>query len=136
MEKMQKIGVTAFIQHDNKVLIVRRSQNESFLPGYYEMPGGKVEFGETAEDALIREIKEELNLKIKPMQPFSVFSYTSSNSTKHTIDIQFKAELDDDVNNIKLSKEHDDYKLVSEDELNEYKISALMKEVIKKGFNS
>jgi len=52
--KIQKICVTAFIVKENKLLIVRRSKNEFFLPEYYEMPGGKVEFGESLEDALLR----------------------------------------------------------------------------------
>lgn len=136
MNQTQKIGVTAFIHHDDKVLLVKRSQNENFLPDYYEMPGGKAEFGETPEEALIREVKEELNLVIKVLKPYSTFSYTSSNDTKHTIDIQFLVELDDNLKNIRLSKEHDQFQLVSKKEIDNLQISNLMKKAIKNGFDT
>lgn len=135
MDKIQKIGVTAFIFHDNKVLLVRRSQNESFLPGFYEMPGGKIEFGETVEAALKREIMEETNLEIEVVKPYSTFSYTSSNETKHTIDIQFLVKIIDSLDNIKLSKEYDEYQLVAKEEINNYQISDLMKSATIKGFD-
>ena len=55
--------VCAVIQNmDNSVLIARRSGGH--LDGFWEFPGGKVEADESLNEALIREIKEELNLSI------------------------------------------------------------------------
>ena len=48
--------VAAIIQKENKILATKR--------GYGEFPGGKIESGETKEQALVREIKEELNIEI------------------------------------------------------------------------
>jgi 8-oxo-dGTP diphosphatase len=132
--KTQKIGVTAFILNGNKLLITRRSADESFLPGYYEMPGGIIEFGESPETALTREIKEETDLDIKIIKPYSTFSYISNK--KHTIDIQFFVEPTSDLENIKLSSEHDEFKWVKKEEINNYKFSDQMKKVIIKGFNN
>jgi len=50
--------VAAFIKKDNKFLIAKKEDK-------WEFPGGKVKEGEKREDALVRELKEELNLKIK-----------------------------------------------------------------------
>ena len=47
----------------NKVFCCKRGPGRD-LEGYYEFPGGKVEVNETKEEALIREIKEELNIDI------------------------------------------------------------------------
>lgn len=38
------------------------------LPGKWEFPGGKVESGETAQECIVREIKEELNIEIYPLE--------------------------------------------------------------------
>lgn len=55
--------VCAALIHDEKVMIARR--NYGSAKGKYEFPGGKVESGETKEEALIREWKEECDIDIK-----------------------------------------------------------------------
>ena len=55
--------VAAIIKKDNKILATQRGYGE--FEGLWEFPGGKIEEGETKEEALVREIKEELNADIK-----------------------------------------------------------------------
>ena len=54
--------VAAIIKKDNKILATQRGYGE--FEGLWEFPGGKIEAGETKEEALVREIKEELNADI------------------------------------------------------------------------
>jgi 8-oxo-dGTP diphosphatase len=59
------IDVTcAIIVEGNKILVTQRSEKMS-LPLKWEFPGGKIEENETAENCILREIKEELNIEIK-----------------------------------------------------------------------
>ena len=136
MDKIQKICVTGFIYDNEKVLVLKRSGKENFLSGYFEMPGGKIEFGESSEDALVRETKEETGLDIKIIKPYSTFSYTSDDGGRHTIDIQFIAKLIGDKKSLKLDEGHDDFKWIGEKEVDNYLISDLMKKAIKDGFKS
>lgn len=55
----------AIIFKDNKVVLIYRKKNNQ---EYYVFPGGKVEDGETNEECVIREIKEELGIDIKPIK--------------------------------------------------------------------
>ena len=49
---------------DSKILILKRSTDSKTNPGKWELPGGKVDQGESFDHALIREVYEETNLKI------------------------------------------------------------------------
>ena len=55
--------VAAIIIHDNKIFATQRGYGE-FKDGW-EFPGGKIEPGETPQEALVREIKEELDIEIE-----------------------------------------------------------------------
>ena len=54
----------ALVDQDNRVLIAKRPEGKS-MAGLWEFPGGKIETGETPEDAIIRELEEELAIKVK-----------------------------------------------------------------------
>ncbi|MCF8010751.1 MAG: (deoxy)nucleoside triphosphate pyrophosphohydrolase [Clostridiales bacterium] len=60
---MKKV-TAAIIEKNGKILITQRPRTDK-LSLKWEFPGGKVESGETPEECLVREIKEELNLDIK-----------------------------------------------------------------------
>ena len=55
------VSAVALIDPDGRVLLAQRPESKS-LAGLWEFPGGKVEAGETPEAALIRELKEELDI--------------------------------------------------------------------------
>ena len=79
--KNLKIVVSiALINNENEILLSKRPEKKH-LSGFWEFPGGKVEDGETPEKALIREVKEELNIDInnKCIAPlsFSEFDYNN-----------------------------------------------------------
>ncbi len=62
---MNPIQVSCLILfHEGKILATQRSAAMD-LPGCWEFPGGKVELGESPENCLLREIKEELSLEIR-----------------------------------------------------------------------
>ena len=65
--------VEAIIKKDDKIFITKRSYGE-FID-MWEFPGGKVEVGETQEEALIREIKEELELDITNLNYLTTVEY-------------------------------------------------------------
>ncbi len=58
------VVAVALVDSDNRVLIAQRPQGKA-LAGLWEFPGGKIEPDERPEDALIRELREELGIEVK-----------------------------------------------------------------------
>ncbi len=60
------IRVTAaIIELENKILIAQRKAKDSLFGGLWEFPGGKIEDGETPEECMARELKEELEIEVE-----------------------------------------------------------------------
>lgn len=79
---MKTIHVAAaIIRKDNEILATQRSYGE--FAGGWEFPGGKIETGETPTQALIREIREELNAEIQIEDHFITVEYDYPNFHLH-----------------------------------------------------
>jgi 8-oxo-dGTP diphosphatase len=84
---MQHFHVAAGILLDGngRVLITERLCDGPF-DGLWEFPGGKIAWGETIGDALIRELREELGITVTEYQPFLDISHTYSD---RAVDLEF-----------------------------------------------
>lgn len=74
--RLTLVVAVALIDVDNRVLIAQRPEGKA-MAGLWEFPGGKLEQGERPEEALIRELKEELNIETKAacLAPLSFASH-------------------------------------------------------------
>jgi 8-oxo-dGTP diphosphatase len=77
MGKLILVAACALIDPDGRVLIAQRPPDKA-MAGLWEFPGGKVEPGERPEEALIRELREELGIAVQEacLAPFTFASYT------------------------------------------------------------
>lgn len=64
-KRLLLVAACALLDEDNRILLAQRPEGKQ-LAGLWEFPGGKIEPGETPEQALIREIGEELGVIINP----------------------------------------------------------------------
>jgi 8-oxo-dGTP diphosphatase len=110
--------VAAIIKNGKeKYLITQRMPNARY-GGYWEFPGGTVEDGETPNQALSRELKEELNIDVKVNE---LCWHESYNGKTKVIDIKF-INCDIVPENQEIQKiEVADYRWVTANELNKYK---------------
>jgi 8-oxo-dGTP diphosphatase len=97
-----------------KTLLIK---NNTFLAVYnlkdgqklWDLPGGRMEFGETAEETLKREIFEELSIEIKPVKVIDTWNYMHNDKCQITGIIYFSEMLTD---TIYLSDEHEGYQWI------------------------
>jgi 8-oxo-dGTP diphosphatase len=75
--KVVLVAACALVDADGRVLIAQRPEGKS-MAGLWEFPGGKVDPGERPEDALIRELKEELGIVVNEacLAPLTFASHT------------------------------------------------------------
>ena len=83
------LAANAIIQKNNSILLVKRSIEP--FKGLWSLPGGFIEYDETVEESLTREIEEETGLKIKPLKVIGVFSHPLRSPVKHVITICYES---------------------------------------------
>lgn len=102
-----------FIVIDNKVLLFKRSEEETTNPGKYGMLGGHIEKGESPEVALKREIKEEAGVELKSFKKLKTYEMDDVQ-----LNVFYTNEFD--VDNVKLDKkEHTGKKFFTLEQLDE-----------------
>ncbi len=77
--------VAGILTKDGKFLVEKRRDDDDADPGYVEIPGGHVREGESLENALRREMKEELGIEVERMKLVSESLATATNGEKQRI---------------------------------------------------
>jgi len=99
-----KLAVDCIILVGDRVLLIHRRNP----PHGWALPGGFVEYGETVEDAVRREMKEETGLKLEDLRQFRVYSNPGRDPRGHTVSVVFaargvgKPEAGDDADRYRL----------------------------------
>lgn len=101
--KRIEFAVKAIILKNGKFLALHRKDARSRL---FDLPGGRMEFGETAEETVIREVREETGLVIKPICILG--SWNNVKEDFQIIGIFYLCSANNEP--IRLSDEHDEYR--------------------------
>ncbi|MDO5809470.1 MAG: NUDIX hydrolase [Methanobrevibacter sp.] len=113
---------------DGEILIVKRHPKSRTDPDTWELPGGKVDEGESFDDALVREIKEETNLDCK----VGDLAIAIQHNYPHKRTVQMIMHLDDVEGELMISDEHTDAKYASIDEIKTLTLSSCLEKVLEK----
>jgi len=74
--RRQQFAQKAFIWDGDRLFVVRKSADDPHNPGRWEVPGGRMEFGEDVDEHLSREVSEETGLRVQPGAPFHIWQWT------------------------------------------------------------
>jgi 8-oxo-dGTP diphosphatase len=111
MVKIQELNTYAVIFCEGRVLVLKRKN------GFWEFPGGGVEWGEHPDEAVVREVKEETGIEIKNPTFLGITSatYEKDGDEKHSLYVVYKAETNTKAVNI--TDEHVEYRWLLPEEL-------------------
>jgi len=122
-----QLAVSAAIFRAGKVLLVRRARSPA--NGFYSLPGGRVEYGESLHTALAREVDEETRLRIEIVGLAGwreVLPATSSGG--HYVIMSFAARWT--AGEPVLNEEHDDFKWLEPAAFGDLKLTGGLLEVV------
>jgi len=126
MGKPLGVAGKAIIRRDSEILLLQRSLKSGFDPGLWELPGGKLEYGENLVEALKREVKEEVGLDIEVGRPFKTWHFI-----KDPFWVTGVTFLCDYISgSVNLSSEHGDHVWIDPKEYKNYPLSTSMEEQI------
>lgn len=114
MTKHIYVSAAVIVDNDNKIVIAKRPKN-SDMELLWEFPGGKLEKGETPEKALIRELKEELNIDAEcdEMMHQETYQYPDKRVTLYFIKVtDYKGEIE--------ALEHEEIRWITMSEIDNY----------------
>jgi 8-oxo-dGTP diphosphatase len=122
-----QLAVSAAIFRDGKILLVRRAKSPA--QGFYSLPGGRVEFGETLHAALHREVDEETALKIE-IAGLAAWREVvpGTGGGGHYLIMSFAARWM--AHEPVLNHEHDDFRWLAPDAIGDLKVTGGLQEVI------
>lgn len=132
LKKIQQVSIKGLLCRDGKVLVLKTPDIGGEL-GIWELPGGRMDFSETAEETFKREMKEELGFeKVKLGKFINIWSFTSARTEFNHHFIMLDFEISTDETDIKISAEHTEYKWVGIEDFDKLYMKDGHKESIRK----
>ncbi len=130
----QQIGVKAIIEEEGEILLLKRSEKYEHLKNHWDIPGGRIKFGEEPEEGLKREIEEETGLELKEIKQILDACTVFRNEEEHIVRITYLCAVKDSKHT-KISHEHVHMEWVPKEKLRELQIEdKLLKKIIEKYF--
>jgi 8-oxo-dGTP diphosphatase len=80
MTKITEVAAAVIERPDGTFLLAQRPEGKPYA-GYWEFPGGKIEAGEDAREALVRELREELGIEVREATPWITRTYAYTHAT-------------------------------------------------------
>ncbi len=131
------IAVALIRNHEGKLLILKMPKNRGVFPGKWGIVGGGIEEGELIDQALRREVREEVGLVIEDIEPFWFFDdererLSEDGTTESVYMIYLLFDCLVRSGEIRLNEEWEKYEWVSAEELTKYDLNEATRRTFRK----
>ncbi len=124
--------VVAFLVRGGKIFIAKRAKTKMFFPDRYELVGGHVDMGEQPEEALQRELREEINLEVTVGNPVGAFTFEQNGEFK--IEIAYFCYPIDGTEPTLNPDDHSESRWIGQGELDKFEKEDEETELLRKAF--
>ncbi len=114
-KNIRAAGKAAIINEKEEILAIKRAGDETHLENLWDVPGGRFDHGETPQEGLKREVREESGLQIRIVEPVKSWSFTRENG-EQVFGTTFLCEPEEGLE-VDLGDEHTDFRWVNVSEL-------------------
>ena len=111
-------AVTGIVKNKNKVLILKKSPRDYDYPNRWSFCSGFVKEFESAEDSILREIKEEIGLDAKILKKGKLLEIYDKNNEKNWVTMPFLCEVK--FQNVKLDHENAEFRWINYKNIRKY----------------
>lgn len=118
---------TVIFNNEGKILAIRRSATDPIRPLTWDFPGGEVEEGEDLNENMLREIREEVGIKIDQLQIVNAIA-SRNKKGEYWVGIGYKAHALSTA--VILSYEHDQFEWISKEEFLKRESSDKLKKLV------
>ena len=120
-----RVFTAGILEHDGRVLILRRKQDDDTYPGLWDCPGGHFEAGESAEECMVREAREECGLEVELVRTGRLIEYVDEYG--RSVAVPFLLASSSDAVTV---SEHSEHRWVAPEELGRYRKVPAMEEAL------
>lgn len=110
--------VTGVVRNKDKVLILKKSKNDYNYPSRWSFCSGYVKEFESAEDTVLREIKEETGLKAKTLKKGKLFQKSDRTKGRHWVIMPFLCKVES--RNVRLDHENVGFRWINYKDIKKY----------------
>jgi 8-oxo-dGTP diphosphatase len=115
-------AVVGVLRNESGQILIAKRQNHQFMAGFWELPGGKIEGDETTEETIIRELNEELGIKVNTLSLHQTMQHTYADRM-----VELCIYNIDEYKNSPIGAEGQEINWVNIDELTNYELLPTMK---------
>lgn len=130
--KIPSLTTDIFITNENNNFILIKRKNNPYK-NYWALPGGFVEYGETVENAAVREAKEETNIDVELTHLLNVYSNPHRDPRGHTVTVVFIAK--GNLNSMKAASDAIEIGIFSGDDMKSIDLAFDHEKILKDALN-